>query len=85
MDKLANELIEKGLNPRLLWCGFMLPGQVKEKLEQFLPYCIITEGIMAEDTLSMDIDFYMFIYTVRFHFHTSSNNIHYIDKITINE
>lgn len=80
--KLVEQLIEKGLNPRLLYCGFILPGQVKEKLEEFLPYCIITEGVMDEDLLHIKISFHDFVIGVKFIFHTNEKSgVHYIDKI----
>lgn len=80
--KLVEQLIEKGLNPRLLYCGFILPNQVKEKLEDFLPYCTITEGFMNENSLCIDIDFYDFTVCIKFIFHTNEKSgVHYIDKI----
>lgn len=83
MKKLAKELIEKGLNPRLKWCGFMNPCQVKVKLEEFLPYCNIVQGEMTEDTLFMDINFHEFVLNVKFKFKTNDDNIHFIQEITI--
>lgn len=83
MKKLAKQLIEKGLNPRLKWCGFMSPCQIKVKLEEFLPYCNIKQGLMTEDMLFMDMDFHDFIFTVKFKFKTNEDNIHFIQEITI--
>lgn len=81
MKKLAKELINNGLNPRLLWCGFMSPCQIKQKLEEFLPYCKIIQKEVTDDYLLMDLDFHDFIISIKFEFKTSEDNIHFIQKI----
>lgn len=85
MKKLAEQLIERGLNPRLKWCGFMSPCQIKGKLEEFLPYCNIEQGEMTDNTLAMNIDFHDFVLPIVFELKSSPEKIHYIQKITFKE
>ncbi len=82
MNKLKEELIEKGLKPRFLWCGFISPCQIKQKLEEFLPYCKITQEEVTDNYLLMNLDFYEFTLPIKFEFRTSEDKIHFIQNIS---
>ena len=81
MEKLKKELIDKGLDPRLKWCGFITTHQLEEKLKEFLPYCNVIIGEIKDDVLQIVIDFHDFQVNLNFKFKTSENNIKYIQKI----
>lgn len=81
--KLSEHLIEHGLKPRFLWCDFISPCQIKQKLEEFLPYTTINQESITDNVLSMSIDFHDFTLVVNFEFKATGDNIKCIQKITI--
>lgn len=85
MKILAKNLLEKGIKPRLLHCGFRLPMQLTKVLSELLPYTTVSVVKEEEKKVTLSIDFGEFVITYEFDFYTRPSGTHYIDNIKIIE
>ena len=84
MKKFIRNFIEKGVNPLLLYSGFVLPGQVINVLEKQFPYIEFTLEGMDDEDLRIIFNFGDFEYRILFCFTThKESGIHYINNIFV--
>lgn len=80
MKTFTKNLVEKGLNPRFKWCGFIFPDQIKCKIEEYLPFCNVILEEFDNENLNVLLDFFDFQIPLKFKLRASTN-MYFIQEI----